>query len=35
LGSWCANINGYSTVVPAVAQDVMDGLFDAEGNALD
>ena len=31
----CANINDYSMVVPAFVQDVMDGLFDAEGKPLD
>ncbi len=31
----CADINDYSMVVPASAQDLMEGLFDANGHALD
>lgn len=31
----CANVNDYSMVVPAYDQDVLDGLFDTGGAALD
>jgi hypothetical protein len=31
----CANINDYSMVVPASSEDVLHGLFDAEGSPLD
>lgn len=31
----CANINDYSMVVPAFDQDVLEGLFDSNGTALD